>query len=105
MEMIDKQFLETPWYGSRQMARHMQRQGHKCGRHRVRRLMRLMGFVLTKVRNATWRSQYDVGVMALFLFLHLPFCRAVYAVFFGGSMPRVSRSFSSEKSYSPSMLM
>jgi hypothetical protein len=63
------------------------------------------GFVLTKVRNATWRSQYDVGVMALFLFLHLPFCRAVYAVFFGGSMPRVSRSFSSEKSYSPSMLM
>jgi len=32
MEIIDKQFLETPWYGSRQMARHMQRQGHKCGR-------------------------------------------------------------------------
>ena len=45
MELIDKQFLETPWYGSRQMARHMQRQGHKCGRHRVRRLMRLMQLV------------------------------------------------------------
>jgi len=45
MEIIDKQFLETPWYGSRQMARHMQRQGHKCGRHRVRRLMRLMRLV------------------------------------------------------------
>jgi putative transposase len=29
MEIIDKQFLDTPWYGSRQMAR------HKCGRHRV----------------------------------------------------------------------
>lgn len=42
MELIDKQFLETPWYGSRQMARPMPRQGHKCGRHRVRRLMRLM---------------------------------------------------------------
>ena len=42
MEIIDKQFLETPWYGSRQMARHMKRQGHKCGRHRVRRLMRLI---------------------------------------------------------------
>ena len=51
MEIIDKQFLETPWYGSRQMARHMKRQGHKCGRRhagsvplarRVRRLMRLM---------------------------------------------------------------
>ena len=45
MVIIDKQFLETPWYGSRQMARYMQRQGHKCGRHRVRRLMRLMRLV------------------------------------------------------------
>ena len=45
MEMIGKQFLEIPWYGSRQMARHMQRHGHKCGRHRVRRLMRLMRLV------------------------------------------------------------
>ena len=45
MEMIDRQFLETPWYGSRQMARWMQRHGHSCGRHRVRRLMRLMRLV------------------------------------------------------------
>ncbi len=45
MEIIDCQFLETPWYGSRQMARHMQREGHKRGRHRVRRLMRLMRLV------------------------------------------------------------
>jgi len=45
MGIIDKQFLETPWYGSRQMSRYMQRLGHKCGRHRVRRLMRLMRLV------------------------------------------------------------
>jgi putative transposase len=45
MEIIDKQFLETPWYGFRQMARFMQRQGHKCGRHRVRRLMHMMRLV------------------------------------------------------------
>jgi putative transposase len=45
MSIIDKQFLQTPWYGSRQMARHMQREGHRCGRHRVRRLMRLMRLV------------------------------------------------------------
>ena len=45
MEIIDKQFLETPWYGSRQMARHMKRNNYKCGRHRVRRLMRLMRLV------------------------------------------------------------
>ncbi|TJZ76614.1 IS3 family transposase [Paracoccus hibiscisoli] len=45
MEIIDRQFLETPWYGSRQMARHMEREGHRCGRHRVRRLMKLMRLV------------------------------------------------------------
>jgi putative transposase len=45
MEIIDRQFLETSWYGSRQMARQMKRQRHKCGRHRVRRRMRLMRLV------------------------------------------------------------
>jgi len=45
MEIIDKQFLETPWYGCRQMARYKKRQSHQCGRHRVRRLMRLMRLV------------------------------------------------------------
>ena len=45
MEIFDKQFLETPWYGSRQMARYMKRNNHKCGRHRMRCLMRLMRLV------------------------------------------------------------
>ena len=45
MKLIDEQFLKRPWYGSRQMARHLQRQDHKVGRHRVRRLMRLMRLV------------------------------------------------------------
>ena len=45
MEIIDKQFLEAPWYGSRQMARFMKRNNHKCGRHRARRLMRKMRLV------------------------------------------------------------
>ena len=43
MRVIDAQFLETPWYGSRQMARHLRRDGHEVGRKRVRRLMALMG--------------------------------------------------------------
>ncbi len=43
MRMIDRQFLDTPWYGSRQMARWLRRQGHHVGRKRVRRLMRMMG--------------------------------------------------------------
>jgi putative transposase len=45
MRLIDAQFLETPWYGARQMARHLCRQGHPVGRKRIRRLMQLMGLV------------------------------------------------------------
>lgn len=50
MRLIDEQFLETPWYGSRQMARWLRRHGHEVGRHRVRRLMRKMG--LTPIYQA-----------------------------------------------------
>ncbi len=32
MRLIDAQFLETPWYGSRQMARHLRRGGYTVGR-------------------------------------------------------------------------
>jgi len=43
MRLIDEQFLETPWYGSRQMVRHLRRNGWGVGRHRIRRLMTKMG--------------------------------------------------------------
>lgn len=43
MRLIDEQFLETPWYGSRQMARHLRREDYTVGRKRVRRLMARMG--------------------------------------------------------------
>jgi len=43
MRLIDAQFLETPWYGSRQMARHLCREGYVVGRKRIRRLMARMG--------------------------------------------------------------
>ncbi len=43
MRRIDELFLKYPFYGSRQMARHLRREGVCIGRHRVRRLMRLMG--------------------------------------------------------------
>ena len=45
MRLIDEQFLETPWYGSRQMARHLRRRGWWVGRNRVRRLMTKMGLM------------------------------------------------------------
>ena len=40
---IDEQFLQTPFYGSRQMTRWLRRQGTRVSRKRVRRLMRLLG--------------------------------------------------------------
>lgn len=43
MRLIDEQFLETPFYGSRQMTRHLKRRGYCVGRKRIRRLMRKMG--------------------------------------------------------------
>ncbi len=43
MRRIDELFLKYPFYGSRQMARRLRRDGVRIGRHRVRRLMRLMG--------------------------------------------------------------
>jgi hypothetical protein len=35
MRLIDEQFLETPWYGSRQMMRHLRREGYMVGRLRA----------------------------------------------------------------------
>ena len=43
MRLLDEQFLETPWYRSRQMTRHLRHLGHAVGRKRVRRLMATMG--------------------------------------------------------------
>jgi putative transposase len=43
MRLIDEQYLKTPVYGSRSMARHFRRQGRTINRKRIQRLMRLMG--------------------------------------------------------------
>ena len=45
MRLVDERFLRTPFYGSRQMARWLRRQGHRVDRKRVRRLMRKMGLM------------------------------------------------------------
>ncbi|MCG5244309.1 IS3 family transposase [Azospirillum doebereinerae] len=53
MRLIDEQFLETPWYGSRQMTRHLRRHGHEVNRKRVRRLMGRMGLQAVYQRPKT----------------------------------------------------
>ncbi|WP_299154369.1 IS3 family transposase [uncultured Tateyamaria sp.] len=45
MRVIDKQFLETPFYGVRQMTWHLRNEDHFVNEKRIRRLMRLMGLM------------------------------------------------------------
>ena len=45
MRRIDEQFLETPFYGVRQMTWHLRNDGHPVNEKRIRRLMRLMGLM------------------------------------------------------------
>ena len=42
MLKVDKQFLDTPFYGVWQMIWHLQNEGHAVNEKRIRRLMRLM---------------------------------------------------------------
>ena len=43
MRRLDALYLEAPFFGSRRMVEALRRDGVRVGRHRVRRLMRLMG--------------------------------------------------------------
>ena len=45
MRRIDEQFLQTPFYGVRQMTWHLRGEGEVVNPKRVRRLMRLMGLM------------------------------------------------------------
>ena len=57
MEEIDRQFMQTPFYGSRQMQRHLVRFGYKTGRRRVRTLMRKMGIEAIYQKPKTSNSE------------------------------------------------
>ena len=43
MTLMDRQYLKTPFYGSRRMSVWLRREGYLVNRKRVRRLMRVMG--------------------------------------------------------------
>ena len=43
MKLIDRQYLATPFYGSRKIAAWLKSQNYSANRKRVRRLMRIMG--------------------------------------------------------------
>jgi putative transposase len=62
MRLVDAQFLETPWYGSRQMVRHLRREGYVIGRKRIRRLMAKMGLtpIYQRPRTSTPHPDHQV---------------------------------------------
>ena len=53
MRLIDEQHMRTPYYGARQMARHLRREGYVVGRKRIRRLMQKMGLCVIYQRPRT----------------------------------------------------
>jgi putative transposase len=53
MRLLGEQFLETPWYGSRQMTRHLRREGYTVGGKRLRRLMAKIRLALIYQRPRT----------------------------------------------------
>ena len=55
MALIDRQYLRTPFYGSRRMTAWLQTQGHMVNRKRVQRLMQLMGLEAIYQRPRTSR--------------------------------------------------
>jgi putative transposase len=55
MRLLDEQYLQMPFYGSRRMTAWLQVEGHDVNRKRVQRLMRLMGLEGLMPRRSTSR--------------------------------------------------
>lgn len=54
MGLIDKKYMQAPYFGSRRMTEYLKKEGFKVNRKRVQRLMRLMGIqaIYTKPRTS-----------------------------------------------------
>ena len=62
MRRMDELHMAYPFYGSRQLMRHLRREGVTAGRHRIRRLMRLMGMeaIYRRPRTSVASPQHRV---------------------------------------------
>jgi putative transposase len=59
MALMDRQYLKTPFYGSRKMAAWLRTQGYQVNRKRVRRLMQVMGLQALCRRPSTSKPAPD----------------------------------------------
>lgn len=62
MTLIDKQFLKTPYYGSRRMTQFLRKEGFLVNRKRIQRLMRLMGIeaIYTKPKTSKPSKEHKI---------------------------------------------
>ena len=62
MDLLDRQFTDTPFYGSRRMTAWLNRQDFPVNRKRVQRLMRLMGIeaIYPKANLSKRRKDHEV---------------------------------------------
>jgi|SRR5688572_1592976 putative transposase len=67
MRMMDEQYLETPFYGSRRMTTWLCREGEEVNRKRVQRLMRVMGLETIYPRPRTTRRNPEHRVFPYLL--------------------------------------
>ena len=65
MQELDRQYLETPFYGSRRMRDSLERQGMAVSRKRVQRLMRAMGLRAIYRQPRTSRPAPERRVLSL----------------------------------------
>lgn len=61
MEEIDKQYLDTPSYGSRLMTAHLCKKGYLVNRKRISRLMKVMGIeaMYPKPKRTSWEKRNE----------------------------------------------
>lgn len=60
MREIDKQYMESPSYGSRRMTAHLKRLGYSVNRKRIISLMKIMGIeaMYPKPKREAWERKY-----------------------------------------------
>ena len=65
MREMDRQYLETPFYGSRRMKVWLERHGIAVNRKRVQRLMRVMGLRAIYRRPRTSHRRREYGAIPI----------------------------------------
>jgi putative transposase len=75
MRQIDRVFTKYPFFGSRQITAYLPRRGYHAGRHRVRRLMKIMGLEAIYKRPNTSKKHPENRIYP-YLLRNMPITRA-----------------------------